>query len=59
MPQIGTKAYLYLPDCHGQEALAVGSVRTNGAASCFGSVQDRGLVTEDGKQLSLHGTHTK
>lgn len=53
MPRVGTRAYLYFPDCYGQEAFAVGSIRTNGAAACFGNVQDRGLETEHGKKLLL------
>lgn len=53
MPQTGTRAYLYIPDGYGQEALAVGSIRTNSDAPCFGNVQERGLETEHGKLLGM------
>ena len=53
MPKAGTRAYLYFPDCYDQEPFAVGSIRTNGHSSCFGSIQDRGLETEHGKKLRL------
>lgn len=53
MPKAGTRAYLYFPDCYGQEPFAVGSIRTNGGAACFGNTQDRGLETEHGKKLRL------
>lgn len=53
MPKTGTRAYLYFPDCYDQEPIAVGSIRTNGYSSCFGSIQDRGLETEHGKKLRL------
>ena len=52
MPQPGTKVYLYFPDCHEENAIAVHSEHQGNTD--FGNIQNRGFSTEHGKQLQLH-----
>lgn len=52
MPQLGTKVYLYFPDCYERNVIAVHSKHQS--SSGFGNIQNRGLATEHGKQMQLH-----
>lgn len=54
MPQTGTKAYLYFADSDERNARAVNSIRTNASYAGFANVQNRVLVTENGKQMQLY-----
>ncbi|SDG75167.1 hypothetical protein SAMN05216584_11124 [Selenomonas sp. WCT3] len=58
MPQVGTKAILYIPNHDEQNAEAIGCVRTNGGidSTCqsMADYQNRSLTTEHGKKLYLN-----
>lgn len=54
MPQVGTKASLYVPDASGSRAMILGSVRTNGGSSAkTGDANNRYFGTEHGSELKL------
>ncbi|WP_025716319.1 hypothetical protein [Paenibacillus sp. 1-18] len=54
MPQVGTKASLYVPDASGSRAMILGSVRTNGGSSeKTGDANNRYFGTEHGSELKL------
>lgn len=55
MPQAGTKANLYFPDCHEGNAYAVSSIRMGSACPEFENAQNRVFTTEHGKLLQLYG----
>ncbi|ANY65222.1 hypothetical protein BBD42_01050 [Paenibacillus sp. BIHB 4019] len=57
MPQVGTKANLYLADAGGQEAIVTGGVRTNGAsAEKTADPNNRYFGTEHGSEMKLSPT---
>lgn len=53
MPQAGTRAYLYFPDCREERAFVGNSMYTGGMKKIPHSPQNRVLETEYGKQLLL------
>lgn len=54
MPQTGTRAYLYFADCNEGSAAAVNSIRSGAECPEFGNSQNRGILTEHGKQMQLY-----